>query len=114
MPQYTYAHPETGEEIDVIQSMNEEHKYIDKDGVEWERVFLIPNAQIDSQIDPCDEKAFVEKTGNQKGTVGDLWEQSKELSEKRKDRFGGKDPVKANYLKKKYHKGKIPFKADDI
>ena len=39
MPLYTYEHPETEEQIDLIQSMNEEHVYIDSKGVEWKRVF---------------------------------------------------------------------------
>ena len=39
MPLYTYEHPESEEIIDIIQGMNDEHIYIDKEGVKWNRVF---------------------------------------------------------------------------
>jgi hypothetical protein len=47
-------------------------------------------------------------TGNKKGTMGDLFDQSKELSEARKKIHGGKDPVKQKYWKEwsKKRKGK--------
>ena len=72
MPLYTYENPDTGETIDVLQSMNEEHSYIDKSGLKWKRVYQIPNASIDSQIDPNSSTAFIDATKNKKGTYGDL------------------------------------------
>lgn len=98
MPLYTYEHPETGEIIDVLQSMNEDHLYIGKDGVKWSRVFSIPQASTNSQIDPFDNKSFIDKTGNQKGNYGDIIDQSKEMSQKRKDKLGY-DPVQQKYFK---------------
>lgn len=98
MPLYTYEHPETSETIDIVQGMNDKHTYIDKDGVEWKRVFYIPQASIDSKIDPFDKSSFKEKTGQQKGTYGDLVDRSKEMSEKRKDKLGY-DPVQKKYFK---------------
>ena len=66
MPLYTYEHPETEEIIDVIQGMNDEHIYIDESGVQWKRVWNIPQANIDSDTNPFDNQAFIEKTKNQK------------------------------------------------
>ena len=34
------------------------------------------------------QKEFVEKTGKKKGTMGDLYDRSQELSEKRKQKLG--------------------------
>ena len=98
MPLYTYEHPETEEQIDLIQSMNEEHVYIDSKGVEWKRVFYSPQTNIDSKVDPFDSRSFINKTGNQKGTYGDIIDQSKEMSQKRKDKLGY-DPVQKKYFK---------------
>lgn len=98
MPLYTYENPKTGETIDVLQGMNDEHTYIDENGLEWKRVFQIPNAAVDSQIDANNPLAFVDATKNKKGTYGDLLDKSAELSEKRAKEYGGKDPVKEKFL----------------
>ena len=99
MPIYAFIHPDTEEEIEVLQKMDEPHVYIDENGVEWKRKWTLPNAQIDADIDPFDKHAFSRKIEHQKGTMGELFDQSKELSEKRKDKLGY-DPVKKEYLKK--------------
>jgi predicted nucleic acid-binding Zn ribbon protein len=52
MPFYVYQNPNTGEVIEVMQSMKEKHEYTDSEGVKWNRVFLNPNASIDTKIDP--------------------------------------------------------------
>ena len=39
MPLYTYIHPETDEKIDVIQSIHDEHVYIDGNKNEKNRIF---------------------------------------------------------------------------
>jgi hypothetical protein len=98
MPLYTYEHPETEETIDIIQGMNDEHVYVDEKGVTWKRVWDIPQASIDPSTDPFDNKAFINKTANQKGSYGDIIDQSKELSQKRKDKLGY-DPVQQKYFK---------------
>lgn len=97
MPLYTYEHPETEEIVDIIQGMNDEHVYIDEKGVQWKRVFHIPEANIDSQIDPFSNQSFKDKTANQKGTYGDIIDQSKEMSQRRKDKLGY-DPVQKKYF----------------
>jgi hypothetical protein len=101
MPEYTYLNEETGERIDVIQTMREEHRYFGEDGKEWKRVFYSPNASIDSlsNTSPFDTRAHVEKTGKMKGCLGDLFNVSKEMSERREQKIGGEDPVKRQFFK---------------
>ena len=98
MPLYTYQHPESEELLDIIQGMNEEHIYIDSKGIKWNRVFISPNASIDSEIDPFNNQQFIEKTGKNKGTYGELVDHSREMSEKRKNKLGY-DPVQKKYFK---------------
>ena len=50
MPLYRFKNPETGEEVEVFQSMKDDHSY-SENGIDYERVFLIPNASIDAKID---------------------------------------------------------------
>lgn len=93
MPSYSYSHPKTKKIIDIFQSMTEEHIYIDKDGIQWDRVFYSPQASIDGNIDPFSERQFIEKT-QKPDTIGALWDRSKELSEKRAKANGGVDPIR--------------------
>ena len=52
---------------------------------------------VDTKMDAStDSKEFSEKTKNKRGNLGDLFDQSKELSEARKKMYG-KDPVKKKY-----------------
>lgn len=103
MPIYLFKNPNTGKVVSVIQGMNEDHSY-SENGIKYERVFTIPNASIDSQIDPYSSNQFIEKTGKMKGTLGEIWDYSKEMSEKR-SRVTGSDPIKekaeAAYSKKR-------------
>ncbi len=73
------------------------------------RVFTVPTTSIDTKIDPSDLKKMAEKTGNMKGTVGDLWDKAEELSKERAARSkDGVDPIKKKTLKDyaKKRKGK--------
>lgn len=111
MPIYTFKHPKGEYYVDIIQGMNDVHEYIDKKGVKYERVFHKPNASIDSNIDPFSKKDFVNKTNKKGLKVGDLWDISGEMSEKRKQK-AGKDEVKEkaiNDYKKKCKGAKHPF-----
>jgi len=96
MPIYLFENPKTKEIIEIFQNMKDDHIFFDKDGLEFKRVFTSPNYSIDSKIDPFSSKDFAEKTRNKKGTIGDLLNKSKELSDKR----GGEsnDPVLKQYL----------------
>jgi hypothetical protein len=95
MPIYTFENPNTGEIVDVIQSMNDDHVYTDENGLNYTRVYYSPNTAIDSQFDAFSSKDFAEKTRSKKGTIGDLINKSKELSEKRGG--AGNDPVLKNF-----------------
>jgi len=110
MPVYIYENPKTKDVIEIIQSVNDEHIYIDKNGLKWNRIFTVPQVGIDTKLDAFStSKEFAEKTRNKKDNVGQLWDRSKELSEKRKDKFG-EDKLKNAYLDKwsKKRKGKKP------
>ena len=93
MPYYIFKYK--NKTIEVFQHMNEPHVYIDEFGIQWERVFTKPNAAIDTQADPYSVNDFAKKT-NKKGTIGDLMDQSQELSIKRKDK-DGVDPIREKY-----------------
>ena len=100
MPQYIYQKGEEEVYVEVIQSMNEEHRFFDSDGLEWRRVFTVPHAVVSSgnEIDPFNIRKCVEKTGDMKGSVGDLWDFSGEMSERRAEKLGHEDPVKRKYF----------------
>ncbi len=110
MPVYIYENPKTKDVIEIIQSVNDEHIYIDKNGLKWNRIFTTPQVGIDTKLDAFStSKEFAEKTRNKKDNVGQLWDRSKELSQKRKDKFG-EDKFKTANLDKwsKKRKGKRP------
>jgi len=98
MPIYVYQHPETEEYIEIIQGMNDDHEYTDESGVAWNRVFHAPNANFDTQVDPYSQSDYIKATANKQGTMGDLMDYSKELSEKRAAK-DGKDPLKEKFYR---------------
>lgn len=93
MPIYLYQHPETEEVVEVVQGMNEDHSYVDNHGTKWTRLFTSPNANFDTQVDPFSRSDYLKSTENKKGTMGDLMDYSKELSQERASKNGGVDPV---------------------
>lgn len=103
MPLYTFtkvSNPETQE--DFFFTMAEAPKVDDiiedDNGVKWKRIFTLPNAAVDSKIDHNNPNDFVEKTGKKKGSVGDLLDASKELSDRRAKERGGVDPVQQSFF----------------
>ncbi len=82
-----------------MQSMKDNHVYIDEKGVEWNRVFLPLNNSIDTKIDCFSKQDLANKTAKKGMTLGDMWDLSKEMSNKR-EKSTGKDPVKEKYFKK--------------
>ena len=98
MPLYCYRHPESEEEIEIIQKMNDVHEYVDGEGVKWDRVFSVPNASIDTKTDAFSPQKFVERTASKKGTMGDMLDYSAEMSAKRAEQAGGVDPVKKQFF----------------
>lgn len=101
MPNYIYKHPKKEEYVEVVQGMNDEHVYFDEDGIEWERRWTVPQAIVSSysNLNAFDTREAARMTGDKKGSVGDLWDLSKELSERRVEKLGGEDPIKRKYLK---------------
>ena len=89
MPIYIFEHPHTGEQLEIVQSANENHRY-EQNGVEWRRVFTSPHLAVDSSvgINVFSKEDFMRYTSNKKGTIGDLWDTSKEWSEARKEKAG--------------------------
>lgn len=102
MPIYLFCNPKTKEVKSIYQDMNAEHTYFE-DGVKLERIYTVPNAAIDSKIDPFSSQKFVEKTGTMKGTLGEIWDYSKELSDKRAKSTNGQDDVRTK-AENKYSK----------
>tara|TARA_Y100001951_G_C11044947_1_gene132398 strand:- start:145 stop:483 length:339 start_codon:yes stop_codon:yes gene_type:complete len=101
MPEYIYEHPETKKQITVLQSVHEEHVY-EIEGVVYDRVYTVPQASIDTHVDPYSEKDFRKiKVEN----VGDMWDRSRELSQIRAEKEG-KDPIKEKYFKNYSKKAK--------
>jgi hypothetical protein len=111
MPLYLFEHPETGEVKEILLGMNDEKKF-SQDGIEWRRVFTIPQASVDVRADPFSGKDFVHRTGNKKGSYGNILDEAHEASEKRKDKLGY-DPIKKKYYEdwSKKRRGKKHPKA---
>lgn len=107
---YIYENPVSGEQIEVSQGMNDVHEFIDEAGLKWNRVFTIPNASIDTKIDPFSNEAFLNKT-SKGGTVGDLIDRSKELSQIRKDKRGY-DPILQKEIKNYKKKYKVAHPSE--
>lgn len=97
MPIFLYSHPDTGEVKEIIQSVHDKHEYFEN-GVKFNRVFTVPTASIDNKWNEFSSKDFAEKTAKKKGTIGDLWEKSQELSLKR-EKLVGKDTIKEQFYK---------------
>jgi len=98
MPIYLYKNKKTNEHREILQGMNDVHEYFGENGGEdcWQRVFTVPTAGIDTNLDPYSKNDFMRNTEGKKETLGSLWERSQELSEKRKDDQGS-DPVKDKF-----------------
>lgn len=97
MPQYIFCNPLQEDQIvEVFFHMNDKKFYIDENGVEWRRVFTVPQASIDSDIDPNNRQEFARRAAKY-STIGDLADKSLELSEKRKSKEGF-DPVEKKFF----------------
>jgi len=101
MPFYLYQHPSTEQIVEIKQKISDIHEYVDDDGTKWNRVFTVPFASIPNmtRIDAGSEEDFMKRTQNFDGTIGDLMDASKDLSEKRKHDTG-RDKVQENFHKK--------------
>lgn len=107
MPVYIYQNPKTLEVKEIVQSVHDVHEYIENK-IKWNRIYTIPQISTEEKLNiNSTEKDFARITGKKKGTLGDMFDASKELSEKR-EKIYGKDPVKEKYFKEwsKKRKGK--------
>lgn len=102
MPNYLFQRVGSEETKEFTFSMKEVPSFgtvIKRDGIKWKRLMLNPQVACAGlkAIDPYSPQAFVNKTGQMKGTLGDLWDASKELSERRAQKEGGTDPLRKKY-----------------
>jgi len=107
---YIYQNPFSNEVIEVVQRMNEPHVYVDKDGVKWNRTFTKPQAAFNTQLSTTDSQSFVNKTRDKNYSIGQLWDMSAELSEKREG-TSGQDEIRVkaeNAYKEKTHGKRHP------
>jgi hypothetical protein len=99
MPIYVYRNKITDKQVEIIQSIAEQHVYHGSSGDEsgqWERVFTVPQMSVDAKVDPHDEKKFARQTSTKKETLGDIFDRSKEASDKREQK-DGRDPIKEKF-----------------
>ena len=94
-----FKHPDEERYKEVVQKMKDKHVYFDDNGLEWQRVFVAPTTiSVGIQSDMDSSSQFVDKT---KGwSVGEMWDYSKELSEKRKSKRGD-DHLERRHAKKR-------------
>ena len=104
---YNFIHETTGETKEVEMPMSDYKPYKGEDGQDegWKRVYDSPQVNIGNyvakKVDPWDNKQFVNRTGNMKGTYGDLQDYSSQMSEQRaKESVTGEDPVKRKHFDK--------------
>ena len=97
MPFYIFINPETEEEKEILQKMDDLHVYVDENGLEWKRVYTPTNFSIDGKVNPMSDKDFLSKTENKKYNMGDIQDKSKELSEQRKQKYGY-DPIQKKWF----------------
>ncbi len=103
MAMYPFTNVATGETQDFFYHMKEAPSIgavVEIDGQKWKRGLVTSQLAMAGlkPVDPHSAKDFVRKTGQMKGNLGELWDASKELSEKRAAKEGT-DPVKEKYYK---------------
>ena len=124
---YLFHNKETDEYREVEMRMKDYAHYCGENSDEdcWERVYEIPQISMGNSItktaDPYSQNEFVERTGKMKGSLGNIMDYSKELSEKRAADHGGVDPVKKKYFKnyekktgKKHLADRKPYESKNI
>ena len=52
MPIYVFENPNTGETVEVVQKMTDEHSHVDENDLEWNRVWSPSNLDTTGTIDP--------------------------------------------------------------
>ena len=105
MPTYVFQHPKTEELVELVQQMNEPHSFMDEDGIEWVRIWSNPNMAVNNSLIDADTTCedFVRKTKDKNYNLGEMWDLSAQLSEKREGTRGVdhvKEEAKKTYAKK--------------
>jgi len=92
MPQYPFARVDDPSVTqDFFHHMDDAPRIggvVTVDGVKWKRLASKPQASIDTRVDCYSAKDYLKATGKSGDTVGALWDRSKEMSLKRKDKDG--------------------------
>lgn len=102
MPYYLFENVETNEFREIFFHMNDVKIYNGENGLEinlWERRYYSPQAAVDTKINAESAADFVNKTGKKRGTLGDLFDASKEAGQRR-EQLMGKDFEKDKNIKK--------------
>ena len=95
MPFYIFANKK-GKTKEIFFHMNDDKVYVEN-GETWQRIWTKPQAMFDAiKIDPFKSKDFSKRIERNKGKMGDLFDESKEMSERR-IQIAGHDPVKEKY-----------------
>lgn len=102
MPSYEFENLKTQEIQDFYFSLDNYPKLgeiREIEGQQWKRIMSIaPYGSVDGKsTDPFNQQKFIEKTANSKGSVGDVMDRAKEMSEARKAKLGY-DPVQNKYF----------------
>jgi hypothetical protein len=104
---YNFIHETTGETKEVEMPMSDYKPYKGEDGEDegWKRVNDSPQVNIGNyvakKVDPWDNKQYVNRTGNMKGTYRNLQDYPAQMSEQRaKESITGEDPVKRKHFDK--------------
>jgi len=95
---YVFKHPDKELWVETSQRMTDKHVYFDNDGLEWQRCWGVPQLVTLMGADVDSANQFVRKTSG--WSTGEMWDYSKELSEKRKDKRGYDQVEKAYDAKK--------------
>jgi hypothetical protein len=102
---YLFKHQITNEIIEVSMPMKDYKPYMGENGDDenWKRIYTVPQVNIGdasiARMDPNDSIKFMDKTSKLRGTVGEIQDLSKELSEKRALRSDtGEDPIKRKHF----------------
>lgn len=105
MPNYEFQNLKTGEIETFHFSLKDCPKIgseLEIEGKKYKRVITsAPYGSVDGKgTDPFNAQKFVEKTKTEgKETIGGVMDRAKELSQKRAQKAGGKDPIQQKWFK---------------
>ncbi len=109
MPEYSFINLETNVYADHFYSMKDVPSVgaeVVIEGAKWRRVFTSPRAAKDTQTDPYSVSDFNKSLDGKNVTIGDMFDASKEASERRAAK-DGVDQTRQQYFAnyRKTHQG---------